>query len=324
MNTFEDILAVLEAEFEQISWQREPQGLYAPVDYVLSLGGKRLRPALTLMGCNLFSDNILPAIKPAIGIEIFHNFTLLHDDIMDKATLRRGKPTVNVKWNANTAILSGDLMQIEAYRYISESPEAALKQILDIFSQTAAEVCYGQQYDMDFETLTDVDESDYLEMIRLKTAVILGCALKIGAIIGGAQGIDCQRLYEFGINLGLAFQIKDDWLDVWGDERTFGKKLGGDILCNKKTYLLINALQRAKHDDAAELNALLTNVSMAHDLKIKRVTEIFNRLKIKELAEEKINFFYEKSLHNIASVNVSDERKTNLQILAEKLLQRSK
>ncbi|MCL1868763.1 MAG: polyprenyl synthetase family protein [Paludibacter sp.] len=325
MKTFEEILKIVENQINTINWQREPKELYAPIEYVLNLGGKRLRPALTLMACNLFSNNVLPAINPAIGIEIFHNFTLLHDDIMDKAQMRRGQPTVHKKWNENAAILSGDAMQIIAYQYIAQTETELLKEILDVFSQTAIEVCQGQQLDMDFETQSEISENQYLEMIKLKTAVLLGCALKIGAIVGKAQNADCQAIYNFGINLGLAFQLKDDFLDVWGDEKTFGKKIGGDILCNKKTYLLINALQRAKGGkEEEELNFLLKNNNILPEEKISRMTEIFNKLKIKELAEEKINFYYKKSLENINCVAVEDKRKENLQILTKQLLQRIK
>ena len=324
MKTFEEILKIIDIQISEIDWQREPRGLYAPIKYVLSLGGKRLRPALTLMAYNLFSDNVLPAIYPAIGVEIFHNFTLLHDDIIDKAEVRRGKPTVHKKWNENTAILSGDVMQIIAYQYISQTPTEHLKEVLDLFSTTAAEICQGQQLDMDFERQQNVSTEEYLEMIKLKTAVLLGCALKIGAIIGKAQNYDCQAIYNFGINLGLAFQLKDDWLDVWGDEQTFGKKIGGDILCNKKTYMLINALQMAKGQDKQDLNSFLNNINILPEEKIRGVSAIFNRLKIKELTEEKINFYYKKSLENLDYVDVDSSKKENLLILAKELLLRNK
>ncbi|MCL2596193.1 MAG: polyprenyl synthetase family protein [Paludibacter sp.] len=324
MKTFEEILKIIDIQINKIQWQREPKGLYAPIDYVLSLGGKRLRPALTLMAYNLFADNILPAIYPAIGVEIFHNFTLLHDDIMDKAEVRRGKPTVHKKWNENTAILSGDVMQIIAYQYISQTPPEHLKEVLDIFSKTAEEICRGQQLDMDFESRQNVSTEEYLEMIKLKTAVLLGCAIKIGAIIGNAQNADCQAMYDFGINLGLAFQLKDDWLDVWGNEQTFGKKIGGDILCNKKTYLLINALQLAKGQIGQELNFLLNTDNILPEDKIRCVIEIFNSLKIKELTEEKINLYYKKSLEHLDNVKVDSSKKEYLQLLAKELLQRNK
>lgn len=259
MKKFHDILRIVNTSLEELSWEREPQGLYAPIAYTLSLGGKRVRPALTLMACNLFSDDLTPAIQPALGIEIFHNFTLLHDDIMDKADIRRGKPTVHKYWNENTAILSGDIMQILAYVLISEAPAAHLKKVLDVFSRTAIEVCEGQQYDMDFENRETVDADAYLEMIRLKTAVLLGCSLYIGAIIGGANENDARNLYQFGVNIGIAFQLKDDLLDVYGNEENFGKKVGGDILCNKKTFLLIHAKKLAEGKIKLELNGWLND-----------------------------------------------------------------
>jgi len=324
MKTFEEILEIIDIQINSIDWQRKPKGLYEPIEYVLSLGGKRLRPALTLMANNLFSDNVLLALSSAIGIEIFHNFTLLHDDIMDKADVRRGKLTVHKKWNENTAILSGDVMQIIAYQYIAKTPSECLAEVLNIFSTTAAQICDGQQLDMDFEKRQNVTKGEYLEMIKLKTAVLLGCALQIGAIIGKAAHIDCNELYSFGINLGLAFQLKDDLLDVWGDELTFGKKIGGDILCNKKTFLLINALHIAKGKDKQELLFLLNSKNIIPDEKIQRVIEIFNRLKIKELTENEINFYYKKSLENLDNVSVESSKKEKLLILAKELLQRNK
>src|ERR1035437_2649996 len=225
MKSFDEITQLITSELEQINWNKEPKGLYEPIGYVLSLGGKRIRPALTLMACNLFSDDVQPAVDSALGLEIFHNFTLLHDDIMDRADVRRGQLTVHKKWNDNTAILSGDVMQIASYQYIAKTPEKYLKQTLDLFSQTAAEICEGQQYDVDFEKRENVTGDEYLEMIRLKTAVLLGCSLKTGAWIGGAGEEDAKNLYDFGINIGLAFQLKDDILDVYGDESTFGKKI---------------------------------------------------------------------------------------------------
>ena len=229
MNSIEQITKIIDAEIAKINWTREPHGLYEPIAYVLSLGGKRVRPALVLAGCEMFSGDVNDAIAPALGIEIFHNFTLLHDDIMDKADIRRGKPTVHKKWNDNTAILSGDVMQIVAYQYIAKTKTEHLKEVIDLFSAMATEICEGQQLDMNFETRTDVSADEYLEMIRLKTAVLLGAALKIGAIIGNASETDQNLLYDFGVNLGLAFQLKDDLLDVYGNSATFGKKIGGDI-----------------------------------------------------------------------------------------------
>lgn len=324
MKTFNEISQLISSELNRLNWGKKPQGLYEPIAYVLSMGGKRIRPVLTLMACNLFSDEVIHAIKPALALEIFHNFTLLHDDIMDHADVRRGKPTVHKKWNDNTAILSGDVMQIAAYQLMTQTPEKQLKRSLDLFSKTAAEICEGQQYDVDFETRNDVKAEEYLEMIRLKTAVLLGCALQIGAWIGGAGEEDAQNLYDFGINIGLAFQLKDDLLDVYGNEATFGKKIGGDILANKKTYLLIHALEHAHGNDAAELEKWL-NISdekQSND-KIISVTALFNKLGIKQICEEKMLFFYTKAIANLEKVSVLDNNKQELRNLAEKLMFRN-
>ena len=321
MKSFDEITRLIATELEHIDWGKEPRGLYEPIWYVLSLGGKRIRPALTLMACNLFSENIQPALNAALGIEIFHNFTLLHDDIMDKADVRRGQLTVHKKWNDNTAILSGDVMQIASYQFIAKAPLPYLKQVLDLFSQTAAEICEGQQYDVDFEKREHVKAEEYLEMIRLKTAVLLGCALKTGALIGGAGEEDAQLLYEVGINIGLAFQLKDDLLDVYGDEATFGKKIGGDILCNKKTYLLIHAIDLAKETDRNELKKWLdtTGDDLANE-KIKSVTSLFNKLGVKTICEDKLQFFYSKAIANLEKVTVLENKKQELRNLAEKLM----
>jgi geranylgeranyl diphosphate synthase type II len=321
MKSFDEITRLIATELEHIDWGKEPRGLYEPIWYVLSLGGKRIRPALTLMACNLFSENIQPALNAALGIEIFHNFTLLHDDIMDKADVRRGQLTVHKKWNDNTAILSGDVMQIASYQFIAKAPLPYLKQVLDLFSQTAAEICEGQQYDVDFEKREHVKAEEYLEMIRLKTAVLLGCALKTGALIGGAGEEDAQLLYDFGINIGLAFQLKDDLLDVYGDEATFGKKIGGDILCNKKTYLLIHAIDLAKETDRNELKKWLdtTGDDLANE-KIKSVTSLFNKLGVKTICEDKMQFFYSKAIANLEKVTVLENKKQELRNLAEKLM----
>ena len=253
MYTFNEVLSIVNTEIEQINWKRVPTGLYEPIEYILSLGGKRLRPAITLMSYDLYADDIMPAVKPALGLEVFHNFTLLHDDIMDRADMRRGKPTVHKKWNDNTAILSGDVMQIEAYKLIAGTPVEHLKVVLDLFSKTATEICEGQQLDMEFESRTNVTADEYIEMICLKTAVLLAAGAQIGAILGGGSDEDAANLYNFGNAIGLAFQLKDDLLDVYGNESNFGKKIGGDILCNKKTYLLIHALKKAEGNDAEEL-----------------------------------------------------------------------
>jgi len=321
MKSFNEITRLVTSELEQLNWNKEPRGLYEPIGYVLSLGGKRIRPALTLMACNLFSEDVQPAIQPALGLEIFHNFTLLHDDIMDKADVRRGQQTVHKKWDDNTAILSGDVMQIASYQFIAKTPIKYLKPVLDLFSQTAAEICEGQQYDVDFEQREVVKGEEYLEMIRLKTAVLLGCALKTGAWIGGAGEEDAQNLYDFGINIGLAFQLKDDLLDVYGDEATFGKKIGGDILCNKKTYLLIHALELAKGNKASELQKWLkTNDSHLENDKIKSITSLYNKLGVKTICEDKMQFFYSKAIANLEKVSVLENNKQELRNLAEKLM----
>ncbi|VBB47072.1 Polyprenyl synthetase [uncultured Paludibacter sp.] len=323
MFTFKEILEIVNSEVEKIDWKRKPYGLYEPIGYILSLGGKRLRPAITLMACNLYSDDVLQAIKPAIGLEIFHNFTLLHDDIMDKAEMRRGKPTVHIKWDENTAILSGDVMQIEAYKWMTDVPENQIKRILDLFSKTAAEICEGQQFDMEFEQRNNVLADEYIEMIRLKTAVLIAAGCQIGAWIGGAEDEDAQNLYDFGLNIGLAFQLKDDLLDVYGNEETFGKKIGGDILCNKKTYLLIHAIQLSKNEDAQELQFWLEkNNSSDEKTKIRAITNIYNRLGVKEICEEKMDYFYKTALSSLNKVSVSEEKKQELRNLAEVLMKR--
>ena len=323
MKTFNEISEIITNRLEQINWNMHPKGLYQPIDYVLSMGGKRIRPVLTLLACNLFTDDIEPAIDPALGIEIFHNFTLLHDDIMDRADVRRGKMTVHKKWNDNTAILSGDVMQITAYKYIANAPAMQLKQTLDLFSKTAAEICEGQQYDVEFENQDDVLAEQYLEMIRLKTAVLLGCALQIGAWIGGADNKTAQLLYDFGINVGLAFQLKDDLLDVYGNEESFGKKIGGDILCNKKTYLLIHALKLAKNETANDLENWLKNSDPSQENeKIAGVTAIFDKLGVKDICENKMQEYGNKAIGLLDEVEIENDKKQELRNLADKLLYR--
>ena len=323
MKTFNEINDIISAELNGINWNKAPNGLYDPIAYVLSLGGKRIRPALTLMSCNLFSNDLTPAIPSAIGLEIFHNFTLLHDDIMDKADVRRGRPTVHKKWDENTAILSGDVMQIKAFQFMAQTPIDQLKRSLDLFSITAAEICEGQQYDVEFEGRDTVEAEEYLEMIRLKTAVLLACSLQIGAWIGGANEKDADLLYEIGTNLGLAFQLKDDLLDVYGDEATFGKKIGGDILCNKKTYLLIHALELAQGQDAEDLkNWLMPTEIEDGEAKIHAVRSIFNRAGVKEICEEKMNFYFKKAMKQLDLVAVTQDKKHELRTLSEKLMYR--
>lgn len=311
-------------ELSKVFTNEQPRTLFDPSVYVLSLGGKRIRPILTLMATDLFGADINKAINPALAVEIFHNFSLLHDDLMDKADLRRGNPTVHKKWNANIAILSGDAMVIEAYKYIARIPEKYLTQALDVFSKTALEICIGQQYDMDFEQRMDVTEDEYLNMIRLKTAVLIGCSLKLGAIVSEASEEDIESLYQFGINLGLSFQLKDDLLDVYGNFETFGKKPGGDILSNKKTYLLIKALKSSSEVQKAELAKWLTAKEYDPDMKIKAVKNIYDELKLRVLMENLIENYYLASLDCLSSINTSDARKRDLIVLSEQLMYREK
>ena len=323
MLSFKDVLQRIENEISQLSFTNPPKSLFTPIEYTLSLGGKRIRPALTLIACNIYKEDVNDAILPALSLEVFHNFTLLHDDLMDEADMRRNKPTVHKRWNANTAILSGDAMLIVAYRLISGSKPELLKELLDLFTDTALEICGGQQYDMGFETRSDVSETEYLEMIRLKTAVLLACGLKMGAIVGGASKADAEHLYQYGLNIGLAFQLKDDLLDVYGDPATFGKKIGGDILCNKKTFLLINAFRLSSERQKEKLHHWLESPqSGSPDKKIKAVREIYDELQLKELTEKRIRHFYKEALFHIKQLQAPEERLTILEEVSNELLYR--
>ncbi|WP_207420966.1 polyprenyl synthetase family protein [Desertivirga brevis] len=303
-------------------YPNNPSELYEPIRYIMSLGGKRLRPALLLMACNLFDGSVLKALDPALAIEVFHNFTLMHDDIMDKAPLRRGKPTVHAKWNESIAILSGDVMLVKAYELIMSVNDSVLRDVLRVFNETATGVCEGQQIDMNFEALDGVTIAEYLEMIRLKTAVLLAGSLEIGALIGNAPKDQAQLLYQFGENLGLAFQLQDDILDVYGDPHKFGKQVGGDILSNKKTFLLIKALELAENLEEEELNYWLNAEDFDADTKVRAVTDIYNQLGVRQLAEEQMNDFAEKALSALACVEASSEKKDQLKTFAEELLVR--
>ena len=322
MLSFNEILQKIEQEIAQLHFTYPPKSLYEPIEYILSLGGKRIRPALVLMACNLYKEEVDAAIKPALGLEVFHNFTLLHDDLMDEADKRRNKPTVHKVWNANTAILSGDAMLIAAYQLIEETAPESLKEILHLFTATALEICGGQQYDMEFESRTDVSEAEYIEMIRLKTAVLLACALKMGAIVGNAPNEDAKALYQFGIHIGLAFQLQDDLLDVYGDTATFGKNIGGDILCNKKTFLLINALRLASEQQRAILNDWIHKKEFDPAEKIAAVTAIYNQLHLKELSEEKIHTYYISAMEYLNSLQVAPEKLTILKEISARLMNR--
>lgn len=323
MYTLLELQEILKKEINTTQIGREPFTLYDPINYILESGGKRIRPALVLLACNLFTDDLSQAIKPAIGLEIFHNFTLLHDDIMDKADIRRGNPTVHKKWDENTAILSGDAMLIKAYDCFFDCQSPNFREILKVFNQTAIEVCEGQQYDMEFELRDDVKEEEYLRMIELKTSVLLAGALKIGALIGGASEKDSDLLYEFGRNIGLAFQLQDDYLDVYGDVNVFGKEIGGDIVANKKTFLMIKAKYLAKESKAEALNNLLIDNNIDRNQKVKLVTEIYNKLNIKEIVQERILEYTQNALNQIDQVDVENGKKTELKNLAGKLINRT-
>ena len=318
--TFNEILEIVNTNISKIKYTDKPQSLFEPITYILSLGGKRVRPALALMSYNLYKDDVERVIPIALAIEIFHNFTLLHDDLMDKADMRRGKPTVHIKWDDNTAVLSGDAMLIEAYKEIAKTESEHLQSVLDLFSITATEICCGQEFDMEFEQRMDVSIPEYLEMIRLKTAVLLACALKEGAIVGGASIEDADNLYDFGINVGLGFQLKDDLLDVYGDTETFGKRIGGDILCNKKTYLLINGLSDSRTKE--ELISWINKTDFEEKDKIEAVTKIYDKLDLKKKSEELINDYYKKAIASLDKVNIDKQRKTELYKLAEDLMSR--
>ncbi len=302
----------------------EPRTLFIPAEYVLSIGGKRLRPLLTLMAADLFGKESDEVMDAALAVEIFHNFSLVHDDLMDNADLRRGYPTLHKRWSENSAILSGDALLIEAYRYIAKVPADLLPDILALFTTTAMHICEGQQYDMDFEQRLDVTEEEYLKMIRLKTAVLIGAALKIGALIARAPVEDADLLYQFGIHLGLAFQLKDDLLDVYGNPETFGKKIGGDILCNKKTFLLIRSLKNAGHAEREALQRWLTATEYDPDEKIGFVKKIYDQLNLKFVVENLIEKYYLASLDFLSLVNIPDHQKRDLINLSENLMYREK
>ncbi|MGB0882875.1 MAG: polyprenyl synthetase family protein, partial [Vicingaceae bacterium] len=287
---------------QDISLKKEPANLYEPITYTLNLGGKRIRPALLMLSNNLFGGTDKAALNSALAIEVFHNFTLLHDDIMDEAPLRRGNPSVYKKWNTNVAILSGDVMLMQAIQLLSKKNHPNLQRVLSIFNATAIQVCEGQQYDMDFEESSTVSIDDYLKMIELKTAVLLGASLKIGAVISNASSDNAHHIYEFGKNLGIAFQLMDDILDLYGDPKKVGKRIGGDVITNKKTYLLLKAQELASGKTAKDLEFCLTSKVIDENTKVERVTTIFNSLNIKNLAVEEMNLFYNTAISHLDSI----------------------
>lgn len=324
MLTSKEIMDKVNCFIDQLPYDRKPETIYAPIKYVLSIGGKRIRPVLMLLAYNLYKDDPERVMMPACALETYHNYTLLHDDLMDNADVRRGMPTVHRKWDANTAILSGDSMLVVAYQRIAQCDADKLKPVLDLFTETALEIGEGQQYDMDFETRNDVTEDEYIEMIRLKTSVLLACAVKIGAILADAPAEDADNLYKFGEQMGLAFQLQDDLLDVYGDPEVFGKAIGGDITSNKKTYMLINAMQRAGGERRAELERWINATEFDRAEKIAAVTAIYNELGIRELCEQKINHYFSESEKYLARVGVPEERKAELRRFTADMMKRKK
>lgn len=316
------LLDKVNAYLNQMPYSRPPKGLYEPIAYELSLGGKRIRPVLMLMAYNLYKEDVDSILSQAAGLETYHNHTLLHDDVMDKADMRRNKPTVHNVWNENTAILSGDAMLILAYRLMADCPKEKLSEVLHIFTETTMEICEGQQWDMEFETRMDVKVDEYVEMIRLKTSVLLAAALKIGACLANAPVEDAEKLYEFGVKMGLAFQLQDDWLDVYGDPKVFGKNIGGDILCNKKTYMLITALEKANAEQREALEAWLSAVDYVPAEKISAVTALYNEIGVGMRCEEKIEALYSEGLGVLESVALPEERKAALKEFACSLMGR--
>lgn len=311
--TGEQLLQQIHEYIGNLSYMREPMGLYDPIEYVLGLGGKRLRPVLMLLAYNLYKEDVTRIFSQAAGIETYHNFTLLHDDLMDKADMRRNKTTVHKKWDENTAILSGDAMLILAYQFMMKKcPLECVERVMEVFGRTALEVCEGQQWDMEFEHRLDVTVDEYIEMIRLKTSVLLAAALKIGAILGGAPEKDAQLLYDFGIKMGLAFQLQDDYLDVYGDPAVFGKKIGGDILCNKKTFMLITALSLAEGEDKETLLNWLRATDYVAEEKIQSVTALYNKVGVPELCQARIDAYYKEGLELLDKVNVESSLKEEL------------
>lgn len=312
MYTAPQLLEQINSYIASLAFARFPKDLYSPIEYELSLGGKRIRPLFLMMAYNLYKEQVEPVYSQAVAIEMYHNYTLLHDDLMDRSDMRRGKPTVHKVWGENTAILSGDAMLVLAYQYIGKCATEHLKPVLDLFSATALEICEGQQLDMEFEKRMDVEADEYIEMIRLKTAVLLAASFKIGALLGGASQTDIDNFYKFGIQIGLAFQLQDDLLDVYGNSANFGKKIGGDILCNKKTYLLIKALELADQDQKTELHKWLSVESCNGDEKIAAVTELYNQIGVKQVCEQKIQAYYAEAMRSLADIQVAEANKQEL------------
>ena len=322
MKTSEELYEKVNTFIDKLAYNREPKSLYDPIKYVLSLGGKRIRPVLMLLGYNLWKDDPERILMPAVAVETYHNYTLLHDDLMDNADKRRGHDTVHKKWDDNTAILSGDAMLVVAYQRLASVDQTKLKPVLDLFTETALEIDEGQQFDIDFENRSDVKEEEYIEMIRLKTSVLLACALKIGAILANAPVTDAEALYKFGEQLGLAFQLQDDLLDVYGDPKVFGKEIGGDIMCNKKTFMLINAFNRANDAQLKELQKWCSGEKFDRKEKVAAVTHLYDEIGIRQLCEAKIEYYFEESKKWLDKVSVPEERKAHLRAYINQMMKR--
>jgi geranylgeranyl diphosphate synthase type II len=324
MFTIEECQNIINERLASLYLPEIPANLYDPIRYMIALGGKRIRPSLVLMGCNVFVDTIEEAINPALAVEMFHNFTLMHDDIMDRSELRRNKPTVFKKWNENISILSGDAMLIRAYQFLVQCTSEKLNEIINVFNKTALEVCEGQQYDMDFETIPVVEIKEYLRMIELKTAVLLASSLKIGALIAGAPCEDTDRLYEFGKSLGIAFQLQDDLLDVYGSTEQFGKYTGNDIIANKKTFLLLTALNLARGEQREKLEQWTEQKIFDRNEKIEAITAIFDELNIREITARKIASFYEFAIRSLNEIRCDSLRKQPLLLFVRSMMDRVK
>ena len=318
----DELLKKVNEALESIVYDRKPSTLYAPIQYVLSLGGKRVRPVLMLLAYNLYKDDPERIMTQAIALETYHNFTLLHDDLMDNADMRRGHETVHRKWNPNQAILSGDTMLLQAFQRMGQCEADKLQAVINLFTETTLEIDEGQQLDVEFETRNDVTEDEYVEMIRLKTSVLLACAVKIGAILAGASKEDQDNLYKFGEQIGLAFQLQDDLLDVYGDPKVFGKNIGGDITSNKKTYMLINAVNRANPAQREELTRWIEAAEFDREEKVKAVTRLYDEIGIRELCEQKMEACYALAQEYMDKVNVAEERKAELKAYAAAMMKR--
>jgi len=322
MITLDEAQEIISKEFEKIRFTTDPIELYQPIDYILSVGGKRIRPMLTLIACSMFEQDFAKALPTAVGLEMFHNFTLIHDDIMDNANVRRNRQTVHKKWNYNVGILSGDAMCIKAYEQVMRCPAEVFTDVFWIFNRTAIQVCEGQQFDMNFENRNDVSVADYMNMIELKTAVLIAACLQIGALIGGASKKDSETLYEYGKQVGIAFQLQDDLLDVYADEKLLGKEIGKDIISNKKTYLLISALQAAKGERLASLNQWLSLKEFNPQEKVDAIRLIYDELNIRSLCKSAIKECFEKAEKLLVSLSVQDNLKKELRRFAETIKER--